>query len=411
MTERRLRRRWRASMANGIPRCGEHGLGGRSPPLDRVADDADPVGWNAATEQLEDLVGDQLERSPGARPFEEPDGTGRIGPGRQPRRRTACVPGGRAPRAVSVSRTWCNSTTSPAASLARSSTVVRREANAARPGSYGIETVTSVRAASASSRRPLGARQILEPVGEDRRVAPRLELTREPVDGLPAHRLAIPRLQLVEPVVVGAVQLAEIPVDRIALDERGVELTQVACSASAKPAERAEAERPLRRASAIARRTISDRSAPVTRRRRSRIATRRSPRTDRRMSRSVRRGSHRGAGGDRVRPRRPPRDSGTISQGSRSCSVDVALQQERDFAGVRRSDDERKTHRSIVVTPFARSSYAGGASRANCAGFRRGVTRGSSACDRDARRSARASRPHSCRRDPPVATRAVRPPT
>ena len=65
---------------------------------------------------------------------------------------------------------------------ARSSAVRRSDANAGRPGSYGSETVTSARPASASSSAHSRGGQVLEAVGEDRLAVPGVEVARQPLD-------------------------------------------------------------------------------------------------------------------------------------------------------------------------------------------------------------------------------------
>ena len=53
-----------------------------------------------------------------------------------------------------------------------------------RFGSYGSETVTSVRAGERFEERPLRAGQVLEAVGEDGPVRPGVELTGDEVGGV-----------------------------------------------------------------------------------------------------------------------------------------------------------------------------------------------------------------------------------
>ena len=65
------------------------------------------------------------------------------------------------------------------------------EANAVRPGSYGSETCTSVRPASASSSAHSARGQVLEAVGEDGLSVPGVELGPEPLGRTPPLQVAI----------------------------------------------------------------------------------------------------------------------------------------------------------------------------------------------------------------------------
>ena len=102
--------------------------------------------------QLAHLFGDELERAAGAGRLEEADRPVELG------RVTAAVRLEEMPLEVRerggavLDRPWPGSSSiAPPASEARSSCVRRSDAKAARPGSYGSDTVTSARAESASS--------------------------------------------------------------------------------------------------------------------------------------------------------------------------------------------------------------------------------------------------------------------
>ena len=80
----------------------------------------------------------------------------------------------------------------PAGERCRSSAVRRSDANAGRPGSYGSDTLTSVRAGERLEQRPLRAGQILEAVGEDRLAVPGVEVGLQPLGRAPAQEVAVP---------------------------------------------------------------------------------------------------------------------------------------------------------------------------------------------------------------------------
>ena len=121
----------------------------------------------------------------------------------------------------------------PRRAAARSSAVRRSDANAGRPGSYGSETLTSVRAASASSSAHSRAGQILEAVREDRLAVPGVEVGLQPLGRAAAQQVAIPEAEPVELGAVGGV-------------ERG-ELARRASSGSSSPASSSPSVRSERR--------------------------------------------------------------------------------------------------------------------------------------------------------------------
>ena len=98
------------------------------------------------------------------------------------------------------------------------------DAKAARPGSYGSETVTSVRAGERLEQRPLGAGQVLEAVGEDRRAVPGVEVASEALDGFPPDAVPIAQAEARQLVAVRVDELRELAVEPTRIDERGLEL-------------------------------------------------------------------------------------------------------------------------------------------------------------------------------------------
>jgi len=87
-------------------------------------------------------------------------------------------------------------------------------------------------------------------------------------------------------------------------------------------------------------------------------------------------------------------------------TANEALQKQRDLADMSRPDDERETHRFIVVLASGALSYAPGQSAQRAWKLR--VTRPTSAYGRGGRPAVRAFLPHSRRRDPPASIRVAR---
>ena len=226
LAERRLRDPHLAVDRVRDAELAEHGVEHAAHAVDAGHDDADLLRRRARADEREQLLADELERPAAAGALEEVDRA-------VERRRLAGLvleeralemrERRRGDRAVARRQLLDRAAPRGAA---RSSAVRWSERNAARPGSYGSETVTSVRAASASMQRPLRAGQILEAVREDRRAGPRVEVGAEPVDGgAPAHAAvrAAERLQL------GAVrrpERAELAADRVRLEQPRLELVE-----------------------------------------------------------------------------------------------------------------------------------------------------------------------------------------
>ena len=139
------------SIAYGNAERAERGLERRAPALDARTDDPDALRRRSRAHEREQLLADELERAARAGALEEADGAVDRRPaaaaGRRRAPRSRCASAG---CATSPQRGG-SSSIGPAASRDRSSAVRRSDAKAGRPGSYGSETVTSVRPASASS--------------------------------------------------------------------------------------------------------------------------------------------------------------------------------------------------------------------------------------------------------------------
>ena len=194
---------------------------------------------------------------------------------------------------------------------------------------------------------PLGTGQILEAVCEHRLAVPRLEVRREPLDGAAAQEIAVPASEPFELGAVGRVEAGEVAVERLGLEQPGLELGE-------RRGERVgEAGEPRRPAEAVQRRVAHDapdEQAPL------RILQQRL-----RVTAAV---------GDPLedvveRPDRPaeqrrlPREQVALDaldvrpvrhdqHGLAFELAQIPLQEERDFAGAGRPSYESETHRPIL---------------------------------------------------------------
>ena len=254
------------------------------------------------------------------------------------------------------------------------------DANAARPGSYGSETCDVGAPGERLEQRPLGAGQILEPVGEHRLAVPRVEVGLEPLGGAAAQEVAIPEP---EPVELGAVG----GVERARGRRRARSGSSRPDSSSPRPA---AASRRSRRCAADAREPV--RAPPPRRTRRTTSARCARSRPD------ARRGSPRASRSKRSSnvPISPAEQAARAREQVALDAVDVrpvrhdqkrlvvearqiALQQERDLARVCRPREE------ATVPPSHRRVAAGRVRAARTTVFR------SYAADRFGRRPRRAA--------------------
>ena len=196
---------------------------------------------------------------------------------------------------------------------------------------------------------PLGRGQVLEAVGEDRLGLPGLEVALEPLDGVRAQQVAVPERKPVELGPVGGVEAAEVAVELVGRDERGAELAH-------RVAERVdEALRARRRREAVERRLR--RRAPEQQcllhlggdrpcgRAAREAAEQVVERADRAAHETAETRDEIPLGTLDVRPVRHDQVRIAIDCGR------IALEEQRDLAGVRRPDDQREGHLRIVRTP------------------------------------------------------------
>ena len=102
----------------------------------------------------------------------------------------------------------------------------RSDANAGRPGSYGSDTLTSVRAGERLEQRPLGAGQVLEAVREDRLAVPGVEVGLQALGRAAAQQVAIPEAEPVELGAVRGVERGEVALELVRVEQPGLELAE-----------------------------------------------------------------------------------------------------------------------------------------------------------------------------------------
>ena len=265
-------------------------------------------------------------------------------------------------------------------------------------------------------QRPLGRGEILEAVREDRLAVPRLEIALEPLCRSPAQAVAVPEPEPVELSAVGASEPREIAPRAIGVDERRLELAERLEQDVREPA------RPRGRGETVELR-LGDGAA------------------DRERALCVARdpsllGKPCGDVLEKIveRPDSPAHERGPPTQQIALDALDVrpvrhdeprlavelreiALEEQRDLAGVRRPDDEREAHAPIVVPPPDASPYCAGLERAKsvksggtakAATALRSTRLPTSACGPSARPAGRASFRRSRRTDLPASSRVAR---
>jgi hypothetical protein len=322
----------------------EHGLERRTPALDRLADDADPLRRRARADERDDLGGDELRSAAHARALEEVHRAverdlrrGRVGKelaldscqggchrkvgrGRQLLDRARCQPG--------------EITDGPLERRERGATRLVRD----RDRDVGPR-------AQRLDERPLGRGQVLEAVRKHGRAVPGSEIGLQPLGGGAPKAVAVPRAEPVELLSIRTREPTEIALDFIRVDERGLELAERAeqnvreASGCCGSRERVELcarycaacdERPLRVGQELAPTRITGRN----------MLEEIVERTD--------------AAGEERRPAQEqvaldPLDVGTVRDDQPRIAVEhaqKALEEQGDFAGVRRPHDQREGHAS-----------------------------------------------------------------
>ena len=203
----------------------EHSLERPAPGVDRRRDERDLLGADTRTDQLEQLLADELERPTRTRAFEEPHGRVELRRRRwrlveehalemrecrvlvlaRARRQLLDVAGGERRQVVGCS---LQRRERDAARLVR-----QRDLDIGAPGER-------------LEQRPLGAGQILEAVREDRFAVPRIEVVREPLCGAAAQQVAVEAPEAVELRAVERVELSEIAVEILRVEHPLLELAE-----------------------------------------------------------------------------------------------------------------------------------------------------------------------------------------
>ncbi len=180
-------------------------------------------GGRAAADQLEDLLADELQRAARAGALEEANRAldRRRGRRRVGEQRPLDVRDRRMSDVVERGRELLDALPGERGQLLGGGSQ-RSEGRAARLVRKGHGHVGA--AGERLDEAPLGLGQVLEAVGEDGLPLPRLEVTLELVDGVGAKEIAVPEATPVELLAIGGVQAAEVALDVSGLDERGAEL-------------------------------------------------------------------------------------------------------------------------------------------------------------------------------------------
>ena len=371
--------------------------------VQRRADHRDLVRGDPGTDRAQRLLGHELERPAGSRSFEEADGTVERRALRRRCEQLALDVRQRRRQVLGGARRQVDDVVSGE----------RRQIHgrARERGVDGAARLVRQRDMDVGARRerleeaPLGAGEVLEAVREHRAVAPRPEVAGQPLDAPATEHPPIPCIEPVELVAVGADERCERLVEVVGVEERAVELRQRPSEGVGIPGEpcarriRAGIDDPPNDHRAL-RFAHQPPAEPV--------ATR--ERLEERVERA-----------DRAREQPSlapnelaldPLDVAAVRDDQPGIAVDrgdETVEKRRDLSGMRRTDDERETHRCMVVGPVSRPRLRAGretrSERETDAGapaIRIAPRRATSACGRAARPPRRAFHRHTSRRDPPA---------
>jgi hypothetical protein len=202
-------------------------------------------------------------------------------------------------------------------------------------------------------QRPLGGRQVLEPVCEDRLGVPGVELALEPLGGAAPQHVAVPDAEPVELGAVGGVEDGEVAVEVARVDQPGLELAE---DAEERVDEAAEAGRP-RSLEPLGTQDAVD--GPPGREHALGLREHRAPAAVARrdaLEQVVERADRAAQEAPAPREQVPfdPVDVRPVRHDQKRLVVEarqIALEQQRDFARVRRPCDKGQPHRVIVRLP------------------------------------------------------------
>ena len=333
-------------------------LEGRAQALDRRADDQDLLRRRAGAEELEDLVGDQLERGAGACALEQADRA----LGRRRRRRLILEQGPlevgeRRVRVVGIARRQLLDPPGCEPRQVGGRPLERREGE---PPGLVLQRHGDVHPPRERlEQAPLCAAQVLEAVGVDRTTVPGGEVVRDPARGVAALKVAVPETEPVELLAIASVELGEVAVDVLGLQQPRFELRD------GRTERIAESRESRRRVELAERRT---RHHPAQDQRALRVAGDRPrsavpgrdpledvvERPDRSAEQCARADEQVALDPFDVRPGRHDQDRLPRQIG------EVAIEEQSHFAGVGRPGQQRQGHRPILVPRSDGSAYAAG---------------------------------------------------
>ncbi len=336
----------------------------RSPAVDGVADDGEILRRGTAAQKCRDVARDELDRAARPGPFEKPKRPIERRPWRAVvgeqlalemcERRGRHRDGGRRPRfdPPACERSEILDRTSE-----------RGEGSASRLVRDGERHVGAC--GQGLDEPPLRPCQVLEAVREKRLPAPGVEVAAQALDGVASHAVPISDAELSELGAIRVDECRELSVDTVRIDEPRLELPDRVQQRVCEPCRRSRLPKSFEVVSGY-RPSDGERTLCLRRDGKGFVgATRDLPKE------VVERP-------DRSREeRRPPADQVTLDPvdvhpvrddepGIALEHVEIALQKQRHLADVRRSDDERDPHRSIVVLASGTPSYALRKERASC---------------------------------------------
>ena len=226
----------------------ERGLERRAHAVDARADDADLLRRRSGAEQREQLFADELERAARAGALEEADGAVDRDRARatRPLKSERVEMRERGRRDVAVRRRELLDVAGRHA-LQDPPRCGEATRTTGRPGSYGSDTLTSVRPGERLEQRPLRPGQVLEAVGEDGLVVPRREVRLQPLGRAAAQQVAIPEPEPVELGAVRGVERSELALDLVGVEQARLELADRAQELVGEPAEPRRRGEPVQR--------------------------------------------------------------------------------------------------------------------------------------------------------------------
>ena len=199
-------------------------------------------------------------------------------------------------------------------------------------------------------QRPLGARQVLEPVREDGLAVPRIEVGLESLGGAPAQQVEIPEREAVELTAVALVEPGQVSVQIRRVEQAGLELPERLLQRVGESARACGGGQPVQRGAAD--RAPDDQRALVIGRDRPAVGIVANEQLEQAVERDDLAAEEAAVPREQVAldaidVRRIGHDQYRLVVETRQ----IALEQERDFARVRRPGEEGQPHLPIVERP------------------------------------------------------------